>query len=601
MKNSRCILVASRSSGSVGKSLVASAIGIILKRMEIKTSYFKFYPQHEEDESSFTPDEKGGCFILKNGMITAKDIGLFESFVGITMESQSYVTLANLNCFSIPDDSFIILELGKNINDNINDSIITRINKIKIDFNKFATIFIDFEVQNFSKLAPDIVIYRNSHDEGIYLPFYDDPIDVIENLIKNQKFVDFIDKFILKPDGYNELSVYLPNNLLSLNEYRDFSSELPTDRSVSKYKGPEDLNTNHHLDSEKRLFINPIGKNSNYKNILIIGKYNKHEDKYAIIKNAIFFSARILNIKVNIQILNPLNLENSYEECEKQIGNPDGIIFSGGSGCEGTEGLILAIKYARVNNIPTLAICLGYQLSVIEFARSVLNINEATSAEFTDNGNFHIIKKIDQFLYGEVRKGENMVVLDIKSKTYDLYFSYEDCPVIYDFKADLNPKNTSEFVGNVENYNYADSQDKNLPTEICDHSGLLNGAVIYSEAYGKNSADVNSHFQIESCEENADRRRKCYEKSTLKHRGIVYERHRHSFNVCENYVDLLESCGMKFTARDQTGLIMEAFELENHPFFIGVQFHPEVSASLEFPHPLFTAFLDQSQKNQFKI
>ena len=183
------------------------------------------------------------------------------------------------------------------------------------------------------------------------------------------------------------------------------------------------------------------------------------------------------------------------------LGDVDGILVPGGFGDRGVEGKIEAVKYARENKIPFLGICLGMQTAVIEFARSVLDYNDANSSEINPETEYPVIDLMPEQndvedLGGTMRLGVYPCKLDKTSKAYE-----------------------------------------------------------------------------------------CYENE------LIYERHRHRYEFNNEYRKQIIESGMKITGTSPDGRLVEIVEVEDHPWFVAAQFHPELKSRPNNPHPLFKAFV----------
>jgi CTP synthase len=228
--------------------------------------------------------------------------------------------------------------------------------------------------------------------------------------------------------------------------------------------------------------------------IALVGKYTTQSDTYTSILKSLEHAGLQCNRKVKIKYIDSSDLENDsqkqdpvkYHEAWQGLCKADGILVPGGFGIRGTEGMICAAKWARVNQKPFLGICLGFQCAVIDYCRNVLNIKDATSAEFDKIGS------------------ENLVIIEMPEH------------------------NTGQMGGTMRL-----GKRKTLFTKDC----------VLRKLYG----DVDS----------------------------VDERHRHRYEVNPLYVKDLESNGMEFVGRSEDGNRMEIMELKNHPYFVGVQYHPE--------------------------
>ena len=189
---------------------------------------------------------------------------------------------------------------------------------------------------------------------------------------------------------------------------------------------------------------------------------------------------------------------------------PDAFLIPGGFGVRGSEGKIKAAQYARTNKIPYLGICLGLQIAVIEFARNVAGLKEATSTEFDPNSS---------------------------------------CPVIdiMENQRSLTKKGGSMRLG------------------------------AYPCSLAKSS-----------------RAREIYGVDTIS------ERHRHRWEVNNGYRQQLEAAGLIISGSSPDGELVEIIELADHPWYIGVQFHPEFQSTPRNPHPLFVGFIQGARKQRLK-
>ena len=207
---------------------------------------------------------------------------------------------------------------------------------------------------------------------------------------------------------------------------------------------------------------------------------------------------------VNIKWVDSEEVTN--ENAPEIFSDVSGILVPGGFGSRGIDGKIAAIKYARENNIPFLGLCLGMQLSIVEFARDVVGFRDAHSIELDPSTTHPVISLMpDQEgvtdIGGTLRLGSYPCVLDKESKAYKLY-----------------------------------------GTEL------------------------------------------------------INERHRHRYEVNNDYRRNLTENGMKLSGISPDGRIIEMIEIPSHPFFIATQAHPELKSRPNRPHPLFVGFVDAAIK-----
>jgi CTP synthase len=213
-------------------------------------------------------------------------------------------------------------------------------------------------------------------------------------------------------------------------------------------------------------------------------------------------SRATVNIKwVDSELLNDENAAETFK-------NTQGILVPGGFGDRGIDGKIAAIKYARENNVPFLGLCLGMQLSIVEFARNICGLHDAHSIELDSKTQYPVIALMPdqdgvEDIGGTLRLGSYPCVLDKTSKAYALY--------------------------------------------------------------GEET---------------------------------IYERHRHRYEVNNDFRDTLTKHGMKLSGISPDGRIVEMIELPNHPWFLATQAHPELKSRPNRPHPLFKGFVEAAIKHQ---
>jgi CTP synthase len=247
----------------------------------------------------------------------------------------------------------------------------------------------------------------------------------------------------------------------------------------------------------------------NTVNIALVGKYVELKDSYISINESFIHAGAATETKVNVSWIHSEDLEDKTDkEMQEIFEGLDGVLVAPGFGERGIDGKINAIKYARVNNVPFLGICLGMQCAVIEFARNILNLPEAHSTEFSDTTKFPVIHlQADQ--------------LDVTEKGGTMRLGLYNCKIKQDSLA----------------------------------------SSVYSELN-------------------------------------IYERHRHRYEFNNIYLNEFEAGGMIASGVNPEKSLVEIVEIPSHPWFIGVQFHPEYKSTVANPHPLFVSFINASLKNK---
>ena len=275
--------------------------------------------------------------------------------------------------------------------------------------------------------------------------------------------------------------------------------------------------------NEWREFVENIKNPKGEVKIGIVGKYFGSgdfilTDSYISVLESVKIAAYSCNQKPVIEWLDSDVYEKNPEKL-KELSNYDGIIVPGGFGSRGVEGKIQAIEYCRKNKIPFFGLCLGLQLSVIEFARNIAGIKDATSREFD--------------------KDAKNPVIDVMQEQKDL----------------------------LKQTNYGGTM------RLGAYNCQIQENTISYEAYKDWVKDAKGTY-------------------------IISERHRHRYEVNNDYRKTLEEKGLTIAGINQEKNLVEIIEIKDHPFFVGVQFHPEFKSRPLKPHPLFKKFIEASINNK---
>ena len=249
-------------------------------------------------------------------------------------------------------------------------------------------------------------------------------------------------------------------------------------------------------------------------NIGIIGKYVNLKDAYKSLDEALIHGGISNNLKVNLK-KNRLRKFKTRKDKTFIKRMYLAFLFQVGFGKRGSEGKIAAIKYARLNHIPFFGICFGMQMAIIEAARNLLNIKNASTSEFGNNCT-PVVGLLEEWQKGKKR---------IKGS------------------------------------------EKNLGGTM--RLGLYDAVL-------KNNSLIS----------------KIYSEKKIK------ERHRHRYEVNIKYKEDFEKKGLIFSALSPDGMLPEIIELKDHPWFVGVQFHPEFKSRPFTPHPLFSSFIKAAETNR---
>jgi len=540
MHNSRYIFVTGGVVSSLGKGISAAALGALLQARGYSVRIKKLDPYINVDPGTMSPYQHGEVFVTDDGAETDLDLGHYERFTGVPARQSDNITTGRIyqNVINkeregkylgstvqviphvtdeiksfitkdIEKTDFIIVEIGGTVGDIESLPFLEAIRQFGNEVGKKKAIYIHLTLvpyistSNEQKTKPTQHSVKELREIGIQpnilLCRCDREID-INQIDKIALFCNVSSKDVIQALDVNNIysvPVVYHKEKLDLQVLKHFSIK-PKNINLVKWK-------------------NIVKAAYNVKSTIdvgIVGKYTDLPDAYKSLYEALVHGALANNIGINIKWINSEILENN--NINKELKGIDSIIVPGGFGERGIEGKINAIKYARKNKIPFLGICLGLQLSVIEFSRNVLKLKDANSSEFANTDN-NVIGLLTEWL----REGKK----EIRSK-----------------KSDVG--------GTMRLGAYPCKIEKN------------------TLAY------------------------KIYKSANIK------ERHRHRYEVNAEYEKKLSLKGLIFSGKSPDGSLPEIIELKAHPWFLGVQFHPELKSRPFKPHPIFKSFIEATKKTK---
>ncbi|KAG0085799.1 CTP synthase ura7 [Podila epicladia] len=554
------VLISGGIISGIGKGIIASSTGLLLKTMGLKVTSIKIDPYLNIDAGTMSPLDHGEVFILNDGGEVDLDLGNYERYLDVTLSRENNITTGKIyrdviererkgdylgktvqvvphitdaiqewveRVATIPvDDSaeepdVCIIELGGTVGDIESAPFVEAMRQFqfRVGHENFALIHVSLvptigavgeqktkptqaSIRDLRGLGlnPDLIAARcekTGLDEGIRS--------------KISMFCHVQPEQVLAVRDCS--SVYHVPELLKEQGLIDYLwKRLNIEQTVSispalKEKGDTMWQKWNQLTaSQERL------QDSDSVTIALVGKYTHLQDSYASVVKALEHASLACHKKLVIKWI-----EGSDLEPENQLANPDkyndswetlraaqGILVPGGFGARGTEGKIAAAKWARENKVPYLGICLGLQIAVIEFARNVCGMAGANSIELDANTETPVVVYMPEIskthLGGTMRLG-------------------------------LRP---TEFQANTEN---------------CAIRKLYGGE------------------------------------------ATVLERHRHRYEVNPDLVGQFEAKGLSFVGKDETGQRMEIVEIGDHPYFVGVQYHPELLTRPLKPSPPFMGLI----------
>lgn len=513
----------------LGKGITAASLGRLLKSRGLKVTAQKLDPYLNVDPGTMNPVQHGEVFVTDDGAETDLDLGHYERFIDESLSQNSNLTSGRVYWKVITDErkgvyggqtiqiiphvtneikrsisrnadtgaDVCLVEIGGTVGDIESQPFLEAIRQFAVEAERENCLFIHVTLVPYlaasdelkSKptqhsvkemlsigINPDIIVCRTEHpltDEikhKISLFCNVDPECVIEN---NNCDILYAVPIMLHQQHMDDVVI------------RKLGIDCPGAPDLTDWQEMLDA-LRHPVQTVK------IG---------LVGKYVELHDSYISVNEALKHGGIATHSAVDIHWIDSETLEGDDVDLDAILGDMDGILVPGGFGSRGIEGKINACRYARTHGVPYLGICLGMQIAIIEFARDVLGMADANSAEIDPSTTHPVIDILPEQkdvtdMGGTMRLGQYPCTLNPESKAYSLY-----------------------------------------------------GA------------------------------------------SMIYERHRHRYEVNNDYRPDLLNGGMIFAGTSPDNHIVEMVEIPDHPWFVAGQFHPEFKSRPNRPHPLFRGFV----------
>lgn len=518
----------------LGKGITAASLGRLLKARGYTVTMQKFDPYINIDPGTMNPVQHGEVFVTDDGAETDLDLGHYERFIDENLTQNSNVTTGKIywsvlqkerrgdfgggtvqviphitneikdrfyRNVTAKDTEIAIIEVGGTVGDIESQPFLEAIRQFQHDVGPDNAILIHVTLIPYLKasgemktkptqasvkelqglgLRPDIIVCRSEYplEEGLK-----DKIALFCNVPA---------RHVLQ-----NLDVeYLYEAPLAMEE--EHLANVACE--CLKLECPEpDL-------SDWTEMVAALRSPTDTVKIALVGKYITLHDAYISVVEALKHGGIANHADIDIQWVDSEELTD--ENASSVLGEAHGIIVPGGFGDRGIEGKISAIKYARTHNVPFLGLCLGMQLSIVEFARNVIGYYDAHSVELKPDTTHPVIHIMpDQLdiedIGGTLRLGSYPCILDQDSKAYEMYQT-----------------------------------------------------------------------------------------------DTIHERHRHRYEVNNDFRNVLIENGMKLSGLSPDGRIVEMVEIPEHPWFVATQAHPELKSRPNRPHPIFKGFIKASLENK---
>ncbi|KAH7308455.1 CTP synthase [Stachybotrys elegans] len=571
----------------VGKGIIASSTGLLLKTMGLAVTMIKIDPYMNIDAGTMAPTEHGEVFVLGDGGEVDLDLGNYERYLNITLTRDHNLTTGKIyqhviqqeragyylgqtvqiiphltnaieswitRIAKIPVDEtgaepdVCVIELGGTIGDIENAPFVEALKQLRMraGVDNFLHIHVSFipVVNGEQKTKPTqhtIRVVRSAglHPDLIACRCVDMIDDSTIQKVANHCQVEPSQVIAVQ----NVQSTYLVPALLEKQGLVQSMTELLrlAPSPVRMAKGSKMW--------EKWKTITSIRDYRQTVSIALVGKYTNFLDSYISLIRSLEHSAMVCERNLKLVPVDSSHLESgtqstnpeAYNQAWQAVRSAQGILVPGGFGSRGTEGMINAIKWARESKTPFLGICLGMQLAVVEYMRNVCNRPTATSAEFDGMATDPVViymPEIDRAKMGGTMR------LGVRPTRFQAGSEWSKVRKLY----------AGSMLGSLGEGIDGLQAPGSLPAE----SALTESAIA-------TAADP-----------------------------VIQERHRHRYEVNPACIQSLEDCGLHFIGRDDSGQRMEVLELKDHPWFVAVQFHPEYISKVLSPSRPVLGFLAAS-------
>jgi CTP synthase len=527
------IFVTGGVTSSLGKGIIAASLAKLLQARGLRVTIQKFDPYINVDPGTLNPYEHGECYVTEDGAETDLDLGHYERFLNIYTSQANNVTTGRIYETVINKEregaylgktvqvvphitdeikrrmlllgqgdeyDIIITEIGGTVGDIESLPFIEAVRQLQWELPEESVMVVHLTLIPYLRAAKELKTKPTQHSvkmlsqEGVHPDVIvcrtEEPLNT-EIRRKVALFCNVKQEAVIEaadaPTIY-EVPLAMMREKLDLICLKKMN--------IQNYHEPELGKWKEFLDKLKY----PKSKVT----IGLIGKYIELQDAYKSILEA-FIHAGAMN-ECKVQVVNVHSEFISPENVGEKLASLDGLLVAPGFGHRGVEGKILAVKYAREAGLPFFGICLGMQMAVIEFARSVLGMAEAHSTE--------------------MNPGTPHPVIDLMEE-----------------QKKITAKGGTMRLGSYP----------------CD----IRAGTLAEKIYQSNQ---------------------------------ISERHRHRWEFNNRYQEQFEQAGMIPSGRNPDTNLIEIIELPNHPFFIGVQYHPELKSTVENPAPLFVSFIKASKE-----
>ena len=421
--NTKYVFVTGGVVSGLGKGITAASLGRLLKNRGYKVTIQKFDPYLNVDPGTMSPYEHGEVFVTDDGAETDLDLGHYERFIDENLTQHSSVTMGKvystviekerrgdylgktvqviphvtneikerIYSFENTDTDIVITEVGGTVGDIEGLSIIEAIRQVGLEKNPEDVVYIHVTLLPYIFGSNEIKSKPTQHSVKELQSLGIQP-DILVCRTE-QEIPDTIREKLALFCNVRKTSVIQNKTADCLYAVPLMLEEEGLAREVCNHLRLDNYIPDNSKWAEMIEKIRKIDKNNKVK-IAIVGKYIKLEDSYISVIESIKHAGFENNVETEIELIDCETI--TKDTVQEKLSGFDGIIVPGGFGNRGIEGKITTIKYARENKIPFLGICLGMQMAVVEYARDILGLKDANSAEFDEKSKNQVIHIMEE-------------------------------------------------------------------------------------------------------------------------------------------------------------------------------------------------------------
>ena len=454
MNSTKYIFVTGGVTSSLGKGIISASLASLLKARGYSVTIQKLDPYINIDPGTLNPYEHGECYVTEDGAETDLDLGHYERFTNVPTSQANNVTTGRIYQSVIDKERRgeflggtvqVIPHITNEIKDRIKalgntgnyDFVITEIGGTVGDIESYP--FIESVRQLKWSLGKNCVVlhltyipYLAAAGELKTKPTQHSVKELLQQGVQPDVIICRTEKPLTK--GVRD-KIALFCNIESDCVIEDGDASTIYEVPIKMHEEKLDEQVLRKLDvpikrdidlSQWESFLYKLKNPINEITIGLVGKYVELQDAYKSISEAFIHAGASLQCKVNVKSIHSETV--TEENMDEKLSGLSGILVAPGFGARGIEGKILAVKYARENNIPFFGICLGMQCAVIEFARNVLGYADAHSVEIMPNTTHPVINMMEEQknianMGGTMRLGAYPCKLEKGTKAYEIYGS----------------------------------------------------------------------------------------------------------------------------------------------------------------------------------